>query len=68
MSALTAILAYGLALGAVGLAAALRERGQRRKQLASDQQLLTALNKSVHGRLKTDSGEELEVYLQRAGQ
>jgi hypothetical protein len=68
LSGLTVILAYGLALGAVGLLLSLRERAQRRARTASDHEAFATLNRSLHGLLKTDSGEELEVYLQRAGQ
>jgi hypothetical protein len=62
MTALVAILAYGLAMGFAGLILAFRERKRRKARGA------TALTQSLHGRLKTDSGEELEVYLQKAGQ
>jgi hypothetical protein len=66
MTALVAILAYGLAVGAVGMVLAFRERTQRRARGAAKEHMLATL--SVHGRLKTDAGEEMEVYLQKAGQ
>jgi len=65
ITALVAILAYGLAVGVVGMVLAFRERTQRKvrgegKQFGPPQ--------SLHGRLRTDAGEEMEVYLQKAGQ
>lgn len=67
MSALGAILAYGLLLGATGLVLALRERSRRRSSNAV-QERREALIAGMHGRLRTDAGEELDVYLQKAGQ
>jgi hypothetical protein len=63
MTALVTILTYGLAVGVTGLILAFRERARRR-----DRGTTTTLTQSLHGRLKTDTGEELEVYLQKAGQ
>jgi hypothetical protein len=67
MSAWVAILTYGIALGAAGLMLAVRERG-RRKHLHSAGEYPSTLVQGLHGRLKTDTGEKLEVYLQKAGQ
>jgi len=55
-------------LGVAGLVLAVRERGERKSRHASVDHMFSASNQSLHGRLKTDSGEEVEVYLQRAGQ
>jgi hypothetical protein len=68
MTALVAILTYGLAVGVTGLILAFRERARRRNRGASTADILPTLTQSLHGRLKTDTGEELEVYLQKAGQ
>jgi hypothetical protein len=67
MTALLAILAYGLALGIVGLLLAVRERSLRRKMRTAAEPLVpSVLAHTLHGRLRTDSGEELEVYFQSA--
>jgi hypothetical protein len=68
MSALIAVLSYGVALGAAGLMLALRERGRRRHLHSAGEYMPLALTKGLHGRLRTYTGEELEVYLQKAGQ
>jgi hypothetical protein len=68
LSALIAILSYGFALGVTGLMLALRERAQRRRRHPAEEYMPSGLAQGLHGRLRTDSGEELEVYLQRAGQ
>jgi hypothetical protein len=61
-------LSYGVALGAAGLMLALRERGRRRHLHSAGEYMPLALTKGLHGRLRTDTSEELEVYLQKAGQ
>jgi len=66
LSALIAILTYGIALGVAGLMLALRERARRKRP--GGEYLPSALAQGLHGRLRTDTGEELEVYLQKAGQ
>jgi hypothetical protein len=68
MTALVAILAYGLAVGAVGIALAFRERTRRKVRGDAKKFGPPALAQSLHGRLRTDAGEEMEVYLQKAGQ
>lgn len=68
MPALVTILAYGLAVGAAGLVLAFRERARRKAWGTRREDTLSMLTKSLHGRLRTDTGEELEVYLQKAGQ
>jgi len=68
LSALIAILTYGIALGVIGLMLALRERARRKSRHATIEQVFPASNQSLHGRLRIDSGEEMEVYLQKAGQ
>ena len=65
MSALVAILTYGLVVGIAGVMLALRERSRRRGQHAPDNYVFSLSNQGLHGRLKTDTGEELEVYLQK---
>jgi hypothetical protein len=67
MTALVAILAYGLAVGVAGLILAFRERTRRKARGATREYMLSMLSQSLHGRLRTDTGEELEVYLQKAG-
>jgi hypothetical protein len=67
MTALLAILAYGLAVGIAGLLLAVRERALRRKmRAAAEPHAPSVLAHTLHGRLRTDSGEELEVYFQSA--
>ena len=67
-AALVVILVYGLVIGLVGLILASRERSSRRKaRAATGQNAPTVLAHALHGRLKTDSGEEMEVYFQSAG-
>jgi hypothetical protein len=68
MSALIAILTYGIALGVAGLALALRERARRKHRYSAGEYTPSNLALGLHGRLRTDTGEELEVYLHRAGQ
>jgi hypothetical protein len=68
LTALVAILAYGLAVGVAGVVLAVRERARRRTRGATKEYMLSTLTQSLHGRLRTDTGEELEVYLQKAGQ
>jgi hypothetical protein len=66
-TALLVILGYGLVIGIAGLVFAARERGLRRKaRAASEPRAPSALTNTLHGRLKTDSGEEMEVYFQSA--
>ena len=71
-TALLAILGYGLALGIAGLILAVRERSMLRSALrrslrsTGEPHAPSTLARTVHGRLKTDSGEEMEVYLQSA--
>jgi hypothetical protein len=67
MSALIAILTYGIAVGVAGLMLALRERA-RRKHRRSSGESMPSIAHGLHGRLRIDTGEELEVYLQKAGQ
>jgi hypothetical protein len=67
LSALIAILTYGIALGVAGLMLALHERA-RRKSRHPAEDIPSVLAQGLHGRLRTDTGEELEVYLQKAGQ
>jgi hypothetical protein len=67
MSALVTILSYGLVVGASGLILAIRERARRKVRRTSREPIDAILGMSVHGRLRTDAGEELEVYLQKAG-
>lgn len=67
-SALIAILTYGIALGVGGLMLALRERARRKSRNPAEKYMPSGLGQGLHGRLRTDSGEELEVYLQKAGQ
>jgi len=67
LTALLVILGYGLVIGIAGLVFAARERGSRRKARAAGQRYApSALANTLHGRLKTDSGEEMEVYFQSA--
>ncbi len=68
LSALIAILTYGIALGIAGLILALRERARRKDPHPAEGYISSTLVQGLHGRLRTDSGEELEVYLQKAGQ
>lgn len=65
LTALLVVLAYGIVVGAGGLLLAFRERNSRRKMVA--EHTSSALSQTLHGRLRTDSGQELEVYLQSAG-
>jgi hypothetical protein len=65
---LIAILTYGIALGAAGLMLALRERGRRKHRQPAGEYMPSALIQGLHGRLRTDAGEELEVYLQKTEQ
>ena len=66
-TALLAILGYGLALGIAGLILAVHERSMRRSlRSTGEPHAPSTLARTVHGRLKTDSGEEMEVYLQSA--
>jgi hypothetical protein len=66
-TALLVILGYGLVIGIAGLAFAARERGLRRKAGAAGELFApSALASTLHGRLRTDSGEEMEVYFQSA--
>lgn len=68
MTALVTILAYGLAVGALGMVLAFRERTQRKVRGEAKQFAPPVLAQSLHGRLRTDAGEEMEVYLQKASQ
>jgi len=68
MSALIAILTYGIAVGVAGLMLALRERARRKHRRSSGESMPSTLAQGLHGRLRIDTGEELEVYLQKAGQ
>jgi hypothetical protein len=68
MSALIAILTYGIALGIAGLILALHERRRRKQRHPAGESMPSSLTLGLHGRLRTDAGEELEVYLQKAGQ
>jgi len=67
MSALITLLIYGLGVGVAGLMLALRERARRKQWHAAGKYLPSTLSQGLHGRLTTDTGEELEVYLQKAG-
>jgi hypothetical protein len=67
LSALVAILTYGIALGVAGLMLALHERA-RRKSRHPAEEMPSGLAQGLHGRLRIDTGEELEVFLQKAGQ
>jgi hypothetical protein len=67
MTALVTILTYGLAVGVAGLILAWRERARRKQRRPAGEYLPSALQ-GLHGRLRIDTGEELEVFLQRAGQ
>ena len=67
LTALFVILGYGLVIGIAGLVFAARERGLRRKaRAASERNAPSVLANTLHSRLKTDSGEEMEVYFQSA--
>lgn len=68
MTALVTILTYGLAVGVAGLILAWRERTRRKQRRPAGEYMPSALTQGLHGRLRIDTGEELEVYLQRAGQ
>ena len=61
LSALIAILTYGIALGIAGLTMALRERARRRSRHPAEGFMPSALSRGLHGRLRIDTGEELEV-------
>ncbi len=78
MGALIAILGYGAAVGILGLYFANRERKGRaasarmvaaeNELVAAEKELLHAIMEktaAVHGLLKTDTGDEVEVYLQK---
>jgi hypothetical protein len=67
MSALLAILGYGLAVGAAGLLLAARERSIRRKSRTTvGPGPSSPFAQTLHGRLKTDAGEEMGVYFHSA--
>lgn len=68
MSALIVILTYGLAIGVTGMILAFHERARRKQRRPAGEYLSFNLAQGLHGRLRTDTGEELEVYLQKAGQ
>jgi len=67
MGALLSLLGYGLTAAVVGFAFAYRERNKRRTQ-ATDQTgtIVSVLRRAEHARLRTDAGEEVEVFLTTA--
>jgi hypothetical protein len=68
LTALVTILTYGLVVGIAGLILAFRERARRKQRRPAGEYMPSSLTQGLHGRLRIDTGEELEVYLQKAGQ